>query len=88
MGKAPRKCMAAGSDHPQLPHAKRRDGESPGPGAYPTSDSAVMGHRGGTFAAVDERKGVEAALELAIGRLKTLEWRTEFVRRGNTELDG
>lgn len=85
MGHAPRKCMTAGADHPQLPHAKRRDGESPGPGAYATGDSAVMGRRRGTFAASDERKGAATALESATSRLKTLEWRIGHIRRGIRE---
>lgn len=86
-GVAARKCMARGDDHPQLPHAKRRDGTSPGPGAYATGDSAVMGQKGATFAATDERKGVHAALDLAVGRLKTLEWRIGFIRRGLRDPD-
>lgn len=53
-----------------------------------TGDSAVMGHRGGTFAATDERRGAAAALELAVSRLKTLEWRIAFVRRGLREPEG
>lgn len=88
MGHAARKCMTAGEDHPQFPHAKRRDSGSPGPGAYATGDSAVMSNRGGTFAAVDERRGAAAALEMAVGRLKTLEWRIGFVRRGEREPEG
>lgn len=77
--------MVPGEGHPQLPHGIRRTGGSPGPGAYTTSDSAVMGHRGGTFAATDERRGAAAALELATGQLKTLEWRIGSVRRGLRE---
>lgn len=53
-----------------------------------SGDSAVMGQRGGTFAAADERRGAAAALEMAIGRLKTLEWRIGFIRRGVREPEG
>lgn len=38
MGYSTRKCMTPGEDHPQLPHAKRRDGGGPGPGAYATGE--------------------------------------------------
>ncbi|CAM9498249.1 unnamed protein product [Ectocarpus fasciculatus] len=85
MGCGARKCMTPGEDHPQLPHAKRREGAGPGPGAYATGDSAVMGHHGGTFAAADSRRAAAAALEMAVGRLKTLEWRIDFIRRGERE---
>ncbi|CAM9536270.1 unnamed protein product [Scytosiphon promiscuus] len=88
MGCAARKCMTPGEGHPQLPHGKRRDGGGPGPGAYATGDSAVMGQQGGTFAAADERRGEVAALEMAVGRLKTLEWRISFIRRGMREPEG
>lgn len=53
-----------------------------------TGDSALMGHRGGTFAALDERRGAAAALELAVCRLKTLEWRIAFIRHGLREPEG
>eukprot|EP00903_Cladosiphon_okamuranus_P018120 g16675.t1 len=88
MGSAARKCMTPGEGHPQLAHAKRREGGGPGPGAYATGDSAVMGHRGGTFAAQDERRGAASALETAVCRLKTLEWRIDFTRRGLREPQG
>ena len=77
--------MTAGENHPQLAHAKRLTGESPGPGAYAIGDSSVMANRGGTFRAVDERNGAVAALEMAVGRLRTLEWRIGFIRRGLKE---
>lgn len=48
----------------------------------------VMGNSGGTFAAVDERRGAAAALEMAVARLKTLEWRIEFIRRGVRQPEG
>ncbi|CAN0075135.1 unnamed protein product [Pylaiella littoralis] len=80
--------MTPGEGHPQLGHAKRRDGVGPGPGAYATGDSMVMGHRGGTFAAAYERRGAAAALEMAVARLKTLEWRIGFIRRGVREPEG
>lgn len=35
---AARKCMTPGEGHPQLGHAKRRDGLGPGPGAYATGE--------------------------------------------------
>lgn len=77
--------MATEEMHPQLPHSKRRDGVGPGPGAYATSDVAVMGNRGSTFAAADERKGSGAALEIAVTRLKTLEWRIAVIRQGTRD---
>ena len=86
MGQAPRKCMAPGPDHPQLAHAKRGDGGGPGPGAYATTgDSAVMGQRGSTFAAASERRGAASALELAVTKLRNLEWRMEAVKEGLKE---
>lgn len=48
----------------------------------------MMGHRGGTFAAQDERRGAAFALETAVCRLKTLEWRIDFIRRGLSEPEG
>lgn len=47
-----------------------------------------MGQQGGTFAAADERRGAAAALEMAVNRLKTLEWRIGFIRRGVREPEG
>lgn len=88
MGKAPRKCMTPGPDHPQLDHAKRGDGGGPGPGAYTTRSSAVMGHRGGTFSATSERRGAAAELELTVIKLKTLEWRISAIRRRLKDPDG
>lgn len=87
MGSAARKCMMADDGHPQLAHAKRRGDGGPGPGAYATGDAAVMGHRGGTFAAADERRGVEVALETTVAQLKTLEWRIGHIRRGIRDPD-
>lgn len=51
-------------------------------------DSVVMVQRGRTFAAADERRGAAAALEMAVARLKTLEWRIGFIRRGVREPEG
>lgn len=56
--------------------------------SFLSGDSMVMGHRGGTFAAAYERRGAAAALEMAVARLKTLEWRIGFIRRGVREPEG
>lgn len=37
--------MTPGEDHPQLPHAKRRDGAGPGPGAYATGERQRYNYR-------------------------------------------
>lgn len=88
MGCGVRKCMMAQDGHPQLPHAKPRDNQDgPGPGTYTAGDAAVMGHRGRTFAAADERRRAEVALARAAAQLKTLEWRIATIRRGIRDPD-